>query len=160
MTRLWAPWIPNGEAVSARAQMGPKLLKGRVCPRWGSQWGCFFATIQTPEMQQLTVSHTPKSASPPGIFFSGAGNTIMILWDRRNSRQHGLSAFQFLYLHLIKPKDAGEQGPNGEFLMYARIVTSGTYMTDLPGRQINSPSQGFLPNTKDWRGFQALLEKS
>lgn len=37
MTRLRAPWIPNGEAASARAQMGPMLLKGSPCPRGGRQ---------------------------------------------------------------------------------------------------------------------------
>lgn len=37
MTRLRAPWIPSGEALCARAQMGPKLPQGQPSLRGGCQ---------------------------------------------------------------------------------------------------------------------------
>ncbi|CAO2631371.1 hypothetical protein LEMLEM_LOCUS21254, partial [Lemmus lemmus] len=63
-----------------------------------------------PKKCSSRLSHTPEPASPPGIFFSGAGNTIMIRSDRRNSRE--TLSFQFPYLRLVRLKDAGEQGLN------------------------------------------------
>lgn len=112
-----------------------------------------------PKKGSSCLSHTPQPASPPGISFSGAGKTIMILSDRRNGRE--TLSFQFPYLHLIRPKDAGEQGLNGEFLMDARILflLAPTQLICLADRLI-SLLKAFSPNTKDWRGFQALLEKS
>lgn len=56
--------------------------------------------------------------------------------------------------------DAGEQGLNGEFLMDARILflLAPTQLICLADRLI-SLLKVFSPNTKDWRGFQALLKK-
>lgn len=140
--------------LSARAQMGPKLLRGSAGPGGGCQSEAAPSLpLELKKCMKNNLSHTQTYLTHRDVLYWDPEHNN----DRTSQKRQIARGLSWLYspcLFTVKRKDAGEQGAKWRFLDDARILLllAPTGLICLSGRLI-SPSQGFFIK---YKGLQRL----